>query len=60
MEDEPENAELFMKSDSNIPTYNAFVDQESLKKDICGMVNNETNEEDCVSEDFWSIIFKGV
>ena len=41
-----------MKSDSNIPTYNAFVDQESLKKDICGMVNNETNEEDCVSEDF--------
>ena len=51
-ENEPVNAELFMNFDSNIPTCNTSVDQESLKPHICNMFKNEKeSEEDCVSED---------
>lgn len=51
-ENEPVNAELFMNFDSDIPTCNTSVDQESLKQDICDMFKNEKeSEEDCVSED---------
>ena len=50
-EDKPANAELFTNFDSNIPVWNAVVDQKHLKQDICSMFKNEKeNEEDCVSK----------
>lgn len=52
LEEELMNADLFMNFDSDIPTWNTSVDQESLKQDICDMFKNEKeNEEDCASED---------
>ncbi len=51
-DDKPVNAELFTNFDSDISTCKTFIDQESLKQEICDMFENENYyEKDCVIED---------